>query len=67
MVYSPTSRARSGSTAARMESLTKEFQVDSVVSEGTADHLDGARDALAPLGEAAVRGKAAKLRVFTLR
>jgi len=55
-------------TASRMESLTKEFRVDSVVSEETAEHLDGAREAtLSPLGEATVRGKAAKLRVFTLR
>ena len=54
-------------TASRMESLTKEFQVDSVLSEETAEHLDGGRDALAPLGEAVVRGKVAKLKVFTLR
>ena len=54
-------------TASRMESLTKEFRVDSVVSEETAEHLDGARETLAPLGEATVRGKVAKLRVFTLR
>ena len=54
-------------TASRMESLTKEFQVDSVLSEETAEHLDGGRDALTPLGEAVVRGKVAKLKVFTLR
>lgn len=54
-------------TASRMESLTKEFQVDSVLSEETAEHLDGGRDALTPLGETVVRGKAAKLKVFTLR
>ena len=50
-----------------MESLTKEFQVDSVLSEQTAEHLDGGRGALAPLGETVVRGKVAKLKVFTLR
>lgn len=54
-------------TASRMESLTKEFQVDSVLSEETAEHLDGERGAITPLGETVVRGKAAKLRVFTLR
>ena len=54
-------------TASRMESLTKEFQVDSVLSEETAEHLDGDRSKLTPLGEAVVRGKVAKLKVFTLR
>jgi class 3 adenylate cyclase len=54
-------------TAARMESLTKEFHVDAVLSEQTAEHLDGGRADLRPLGEAMVRGKAAALRVFTLR
>jgi adenylate cyclase len=54
-------------TAARMESLTKEFQVDAVLSEQTAEHLDGGASALRPLGEATVRGKAAALRVFTLK
>ena len=54
-------------TASRMESLTKEFQVDSVLSEETAEHLDGGRAALAPLGETVVRGKVAKVKVFTLR
>lgn len=54
-------------TASRMESLTKEFTVDSVLSEETAEHLDGGRSGLAPLGEAQVRGKAAKIRVYTLR
>jgi hypothetical protein len=49
-----------------MESLTKEFQVATVVSEGTAAHLDGAAGSLRPLGEALVRGKARALRVFTL-
>lgn len=54
-------------TASRMESLTKEFQVDAVLSEETAQHLDGDGSALTPLGEAHVKGKAAALRVFTLR
>ncbi|MEK7863419.1 MAG: adenylate/guanylate cyclase domain-containing protein, partial [Chloroflexota bacterium] len=54
-------------TAARMESLTKEYQVDSVVSDATATHVDGAATALRPLGEAMVRGKAAAMRIFTLR
>jgi adenylate cyclase len=54
-------------TASRMESLTKEFKVDSILSEETAGHLDGARAALTPLGEATVRGKAAAIRIFTLK
>jgi class 3 adenylate cyclase len=49
-----------------MESLTKEFQVATVVSEGTVNQLDGAATSLRPLGEAQVRGKAKALRVFTL-
>jgi len=54
-------------TASRMESLTKEFQVETVFSSETAEHLDGAAGALRPLGEAMVRGKAAAMRIFTLR
>jgi class 3 adenylate cyclase len=54
-------------TASRMESLTKEFQVDTVFSSDTAEHLDGAGARLRPLGEAQIRGKAAAMRVFTLR
>lgn len=54
-------------TASRMESLTKEFQVETVFSSDTADHLDGGADALRALGEAMVRGKAAAVRVFTLK
>ena len=53
-------------TVSRMESLTKEFQVATVVSEGTVEQLDGAAASLRPLGEAQVRGKAKALRVFTL-
>ena len=54
-------------TASRMESLTKEFRVDAVLSEETVDHLDGDRASAAPLGEAHVKGKASALKVFTLR
>ena len=54
-------------TASRMESLTKEFHVESVFSSQTADHLDGGADGLRPLGEATVRGKTAPVRVFTLK
>ena len=54
-------------TASRMESLTKEFHVDSVLSSETAGRLDGDGGALRPLGEAMVRGKAAAMRVFTLK
>jgi class 3 adenylate cyclase len=54
-------------TASRMESLTKEFHVDSVLSSETAGRLDGNDGALRPLGEAVVRGKAAAMRIFTLK
>jgi adenylate cyclase len=54
-------------TASRMESLTKEFQVDAVISSATAELLDGAGAALRPLGEAQIRGKVATVRVFTLK
>ena len=54
-------------TASRMESLTKEFHVDSVLSSETAGRLDGNADSLRPLGEAMVRGKAAAIRIFTLK
>ena len=54
-------------TASRMESLTKEFHVESVLSSETAERLDGVGGALRPLGEAVVRGKVAPLRIFTLK
>ncbi|HUQ41356.1 MAG TPA: adenylate/guanylate cyclase domain-containing protein [Candidatus Limnocylindrales bacterium] len=54
-------------TASRMESLTKEFHVETVFSSETFGHLDGDGSALVPLGEATVRGKAAAIRVFTLK
>lgn len=54
-------------TASRMESLTKEFKVETVFSAATAEQLDGGADSLRPLGEAIVRGKAAPLRIFTLK
>jgi class 3 adenylate cyclase len=53
-------------TASRMETLTKEFQVDSILSRDTADRLRGDGVALRPLGEATVRGKANAVEVFTL-
>jgi adenylate cyclase len=54
-------------TASRMESLTKEFHVETVFSSETAEHLDGDAGILRPLGEAMVRGKAAAMRIFTLK
>jgi class 3 adenylate cyclase len=54
-------------TASRMESLTKEFQVDSVFSSETAEYLDGDATTLRPLGEAVVRGKVNAMRIFTLK
>jgi len=53
-------------TASRMETLTKEFKVDSILSRDTADRLRGDGVALRPLGEATVRGKTNAVEVFTL-
>ena len=53
-------------TASRMETLTKEFKVDSILSRDTADRLHGDGVALRRLGEATVRGKANAVEVFTL-
>jgi class 3 adenylate cyclase len=53
-------------TASRMETLTKEFKVDSILSRDTADRVRGDGIALRPLGEAMVRGKANAVEVFTL-
>lgn len=54
-------------TASRMESLTKEYKVDAVLSAATAGYLRDDGIALRPLGEAQVRGKANAVEVFTLR
>ena len=54
-------------TASRMETLTKEYKVDAVLSGATAGHLGGDGVQLRSLGEAQVRGKANALEVFTLR
>jgi adenylate cyclase len=54
-------------TASRMETLTKEFKVDAVLSGETAGHLRGDGVAVAPLGEAQLRGKTTAVEVFTLR
>src|SRR5438552_6730181 len=53
-------------TASRMETLTKEFQVDSIVSKDTAERLRADGVGLRPLGEAHVKGKAKAIEVFTL-
>jgi adenylate cyclase len=53
-------------TASRMETLTKEYQVDAVLSGATAGHLQGDGVALRSLGDAQVRGKSEALEVFTL-
>lgn len=52
-------------TASRMESLCKEFGVDSVLSSDFAAGLHGTI-ALRPLGEATVKGKSQPITVFTL-
>jgi adenylate cyclase len=53
-------------TASRMETLTKEYKVDAVLSGDTAAHLGEDGVSLRPLGEAQVRGKAKPVSVFTL-
>jgi class 3 adenylate cyclase len=53
-------------TAARMESLTKDFKVDSILSSDTASRLRDDGVALRPLGEAHVKGKANAIEVYTL-
>jgi len=53
-------------TASRMETLTKEFKVDAVLSGDTAARLRDDGVALRPLGEAVVKGKANAIEVFTL-
>ena len=54
-------------TASRMETLTKEYKVDAVLSGATAGHLGGDGVQLRSLGEAQVRGKTTSVEVFTLR
>jgi adenylate cyclase len=53
-------------TASRMESLTKDYKVDAVLSAATAGHLRDDGIELRSLGEAQVRGKANAVEVFTL-
>ena len=53
-------------TASRMESLTKEFSVDSILSKDTAERLRDDGVVLRPLGAAHVKGKAKAIEVFTL-
>jgi hypothetical protein len=50
-----------------METLTKEYKVDAVLSGATAGHLGGDGVQLRSLGEAQVRGKTMSVEVFTLR
>src|SRR5207237_6875040 len=54
-------------TASRMETITKEYKVDAVLSGATAGHLRDDGVALRSLGEAQVRGKSNAVEVFTLR
>ena len=54
------------STASRLETLTKEFHVDAVLSRDTADRLGGDGFALRPLGQAMVRGKANPIEIYAL-
>jgi class 3 adenylate cyclase len=53
-------------TASRMETLTKEFKVDAVMSSDTASRLRDDGVAVRPLGEATVKGKTDAIEVFTL-
>ena len=53
-------------TASRMETLTKEYKVDAVLSGATAGHLRDDGVALRSLGEAQVRGRSEALSIYTL-
>src|SRR3989475_89761 len=53
-------------TASRMESLTKEFGVDSILSRDTATRLRDEGIPLRLIGDAHVKGKANAINVFTL-
>jgi len=53
-------------TASRMETLTKEYKVDAVLSAATAGHLQDDGLELRSLGEAQVRGKSETVSIFTL-
>jgi class 3 adenylate cyclase len=54
-------------TASRMETLTKEYKVDAILSGETAAHLGDDGVKVRSLGEAQVRGKTNAVEVFTLR
>ncbi|MGH2491382.1 MAG: adenylate/guanylate cyclase domain-containing protein [Candidatus Limnocylindria bacterium] len=54
-------------TASRMETLTKEYRVDAVLTGETAGYLRDDGVELRSLGEAQVRGKSEALAIFTLR
>lgn len=54
-------------TASRLEALTKEKGVAALVSEETARRLGAAAEGLEPVGEVAIRGRQAPLRVHALR
>ncbi len=54
-------------TASRMETLTKDYKVDAVLSAATAGHLKEDGVGLRSLGEAQVRGRTNTVEVFTLR
>ncbi|HUZ76518.1 MAG TPA: adenylate/guanylate cyclase domain-containing protein [Chloroflexota bacterium] len=53
-------------TASRLESLCKEYHVDSVVSADAAQLVNPAVCALQPLGSAPIRGKAEPVDIFTI-
>src|SRR2546430_600050 len=55
-----------GNPASRMETLTKEFAVDSILSSDTASRLRDDGIGLRPLGQAHVKGKTNAIDVFTL-
>jgi adenylate cyclase len=53
-------------TASRMESLTKDYKVDAILSGATAAHLENDGVELRALGEAQVRGRSETVSVYTL-
>ena len=53
-------------TASRLESLTKEYAVDLVISDAVVSRLRDSEVKLRRLGDAHVRGKAATVAVYTV-
>jgi adenylate cyclase len=54
-------------TAARLEAMTKGTEHQVFIADSTRQRLSGQNDDLLALGEAEVRGRSAKIKLWTLR